>query len=53
MDPVTDKLIVHTEVERCKKFLDKMTGEMKLIKAQATLCLDNKAVRCPTIVTIV
>ncbi|XP_065905172.1 tyrosine-protein kinase Fer-like isoform X2 [Dysidea avara] len=53
MDPVTDKLIALTEVERRKKFLDKMTGETKQLKAQATSCLDNKAVRRPTIVVIV
>ena len=53
MDPVTDKLIAFTEVERRKKYLDKMTSEMKLLKAQATSCLDNKAIRRPTVVEIV
>jgi len=53
MDPVTDKLIAHTEVVRRKKYLDKMTSEMKLLKAQTTSCLDNKAVRRPAVVEIV
>ena len=53
MDPITDKLIAHTEVERRKQYLDKMNSEMKLLKAQATSCLDNKAVKRPTVLVIV
>jgi len=52
VDPVTDKLIAFTEAERREKFLDMMTGEIKLLKAKATSCLDNKAVRRPTMVEI-
>jgi len=53
MDPVTDQLIAHTEIERRKKYLDKMNSEMKLLKVQATSCLDNKAVRRPTVLVVV
>jgi len=52
VDPVTDKLIAFTEAERREKFLGMMTGEIKLLKAKATSCLDNKAVRRPTMVEI-
>jgi len=55
MDPVSDKLTAFTEVERRKKYLDKMTGdsEVEVLKSQAIFCLDNKAVRRPTIVAVV
>ena len=53
IDPVTDELVAVTEVERRNKFFDKMSGEIKVFKAQATSCLDNKADRRPTMVVIV
>ena len=53
MDPTTKRLIAFTEVERRKKYLDKMTGEMKLLKGTTMSCLNNEPEKRPTIADVI
>jgi len=53
MDPATKRPIAFTEVERRKKYLDKMSGEMKLLKGTVISCLDNDPDRRPTIADVI
>ena len=41
MDPVNEKLVVLSEVERRRKYLDKMTGEISVLKGLVEQCLND------------
>ena len=53
MDPTTKRLVAFTEVERRKKYLDKMTGEMKLLKGTTVSCLNNEPEKRPAIADVI
>ena len=48
-DPKTSKWVVVSEVERCQQYLDKMTGEAKVLRPLAEECLNNNPAQRPTI----
>ena len=52
-DPVTNKLVPHSEVERRQDYLDEMTGDMKWFKPLVESCLSNNPVGRPTMPVVV
>ena len=47
-DPVTDKLVARSEVERRQEYLDEMTGDMEGFKPLVESCLSNNPAERPT-----
>ena len=47
-DPVTNKLVAHSEVERRQEYLDEMTGDMERFKPLVESCLSNNPMERPT-----
>ena len=48
VDPVTNKLVAHSEVERRQEYLDEMTGDIKRFKPLVESCLSNNPMERPT-----
>ena len=53
MDPTTRKLVAFTEVERRQSYLDKMTGELEVLKPLVESCLDDDPSKRPAIENII
>ena len=51
-DPVTEKRMARTEVERRQKYLDKMTGDAEWLKPLVESCLSNDPSERPTMSTV-
>ena len=51
-DAVTRQAKAFTEVERRQKYLDKMRGEAEVLRPLVEACLDNDAVKRPSIVEL-
>ena len=47
-DPVTNKLVARSEVERRQEYLDEMTGDLEAYKPLVESCLSNNPVERPT-----
>ena len=48
LDPVSKKLVAHTEVERRQKYLDEMRGDAEWLKPLVESCLSNDPSERPT-----
>ena len=48
VDPVTNKLVARSEVERRQEYLDEMTGDLKAFKPLVESCLSNNPAVRPT-----
>ena len=46
-DPVTNKLVARSEVERRQEYLDEMTGDLEAYKPLVESCLSNNPVERP------
>ena len=51
-DPVTHQVRGFSEVELRQAYLDKMTGEAKVLRPLVEACLDNDPVKRPSILTL-
>ena len=52
IDPVTNKLVARSEVERRQEYLDEMTGDMKGFKPLVESCLSNNPAERPTMTAV-